>query len=47
MFSGGEKNLNLNTAVIGNRAAALEFKLSYFFASYKGYGTFKKNVRRP
>ena len=47
MFSGGEKNLNLNTAVIGNRASALESKFSYFFMFYKGYGRFEKNVRRP
>jgi hypothetical protein len=46
MFSGGEKNLNLNTAVIGNRATALKSKFSYFFAFYNGYGRFETNVRR-
>jgi hypothetical protein len=42
MFSGGEKNLNLNTAVIGNRAAALESKFPYFFRPIRGTAGLKR-----
>jgi hypothetical protein len=42
MFSGGEKNLNLNTAVIGNRASALESKSPYFLRPIKGTAGLKK-----